>query len=775
MRPSGCRALSYALDVLVFFAGCVVAVVAGSTVTASGSSPPLVQVLAAIVLVVVMSRFPLVLSQGAGDAVIGFEASVLVFLAVSYSPAAAMATWVAAMVAAHGWSRKTLRTRMFNVGLTTVGGALLVGVIHSYVVQENTIGELVAVVAGCATYFVFDLLVTALSLSVETWTAPTAALRWRSVPLGLLCFVAVDTTGYLAAVLARSQAAWMLALLLVPVGTILIAVRAVSGAQLSQQRLGGLFEAATEAPDWSGEDRLEQALVSKAERILRHTHVELRPQPPAAGEIGCSVAVDGRPDRFLVARRVVSAEPFNDEDARALEALTAVGAAALTRQRLVREMTYQARHDPLTGLSNRVVLTDRLAETITRAPADSIALLYLDLDGFKGVNDRLGHDIGDQLLIEVARRIRPCLRSSDTAARLGGDEFAVLLQDLSSPTDAEQLAQRLHDALEAPFNATPVSAQPSRPVRVRASIGLARAGSGDTAEDIIRNADTAMYRAKALGRDRTETFHPAMRSDALRRLEIEDALRAAVEGHSIDVAYQPIVDLTTGAIVGFEALARWTHPHLGPVAPDVFIPAAEKLGLIGQLDAQVLASAHAGILQLQHTTGAPVALSFNVSPSHVTDPELLRQVAALSAAAPWVQLILEITERELVADNRKTSLALARLKEAGVQLAVDDFGAGYSSIGYLHRLPVDIVKIDRSLVRNLADKRSRLLIQGVVAMATAMGFSVVVEGIETQDDADLVAMLGCDRGQGYLFSRPVPLEQAMTLIERPALVVPRTA
>jgi EAL domain-containing protein (putative c-di-GMP-specific phosphodiesterase class I) len=346
----------------------------------------------------------------------------------------------------------------------------------------------------------------------------------------------------------------------------------------------------------------------------------------------------------------------------------------------------------------------------------------------------------------------------------------VLLQDLASPIDADHVAQRLHQALSAPFHA--IAAAPVlRPVRIRASIGLAHATAGDTAEDLIRNADTAMYRAKALGRDRTATFHPAMRADALRRLEIEDALRTAIERNAIHVAYQPIVDLSTGRIDGFEALARWSDTRLGNVPPQVFIPAAEQLGLIGQLDAQVLASAHAGLAEIQRATGERLTLSFNVAPSCVADPALLDQVSGLIMTEPEIPLVLEITERELVADDRSTGAALERLKGAGVQLAVDDFGAGYSSIGYLHRLPVDIVKIDKSLVRDLADHRSYLLIQGVIAMAKAMSLSVVVEGLETEKDAALVAGLGCDKGQGYLYSRPVTLDQAIGLIQRAAAAV----
>lgn len=747
-----------ALDALVFAGGAGVALVSVPLwlTTAPLTHRATVAGILAAAMASVMSRFPLVLSQRSGDAEIGFEASLLVFLSLISSSTQALALWSTSMLITCWFQRRRTRARLFNIGTTVGGGALLVSVVG----VGQRLGytgalELAMVVAGCSAYFMFDLLVTALSLALENHTPLASALRWRAVPLGLLCFVGVDTVGYLGALLYRTQAQWTLVLLLVPIATILVAANSVSKSRTAQERFSGLFAAATQAPEWANEDQIEQALVEQTERILQNADAEVRAYPAESGEIGTPLEVEGRALRHLVARRGARASAFGRDDERALEALVAVGSSSLNRRRLADEMTYLARHDVLTGLANRVVFADRLDHALELRPRiGELAVLYCDLDGFKSVNDRHGHESGDHLLIAVAERLHSCLRTADTAARLGGDEFAVLLEGLTEPRGAEALAERVLAALQPPFRVR------GHEVRIRASIGIAYGTDEKRGVDLLRNADSALYRAKSLGKGRIEVFHPELRLRDLERIELEEALRKAVGEGAIDVVYQPLVELSTGRIDGFEALARWTHSTLGPVSPDTFIPMAERLGLIAALGASVLEQAHADAVTLLERCGRPFSIAVNVSAAQVPDRSLLDRVTRLVASAPSVPLVLELTEGTLLADEYDTLRALLALQATGAALAVDDFGVGYSSIGYLHRLPVAIVKIDKSFVQGLWDERACTLVQGVIAMAKAMDLEVVAEGIEDWATAATVYQMGCRLGQGFLLARPMPFAQA---------------
>ena len=765
------------VDVLVIGSGAVTA--AWSIGTQVGAGTPHLLALVTIALIVVMSRSPLVLNSRAGDAVIGFEVCVLVFLVCLYPPTEALAVWSVGMIIANGTHRMPLRIRLFNTGLTITGGALLVGVVAALREPGHAVlVELAIVVLACAVYFGYDVLLTATLLALDAGQPLSAGVQWRTMPLGLACFVAVDTIGYLGVVLERQVSSWMLLLLLVPIGTILLAVRAVSRAHLSEHRLTALFGAAAQAHDWGDEASMEAHLVAKATAVLRHTQAQLRTEPPGPGELGCTIDASGAAPRYLVVCRSGVAEPFDQDDARALEALASLAAGSLDRHRLTHQMARQAGEDPLTGLANRRVFADQLDRALLRRPSVGVAVLFCDLDGFKAVNDRYGHDAGDELLRASADRLRSCLRAGDVLARLGGDEFAVLLPEVTRDADALQVAAAIHDAVANRFLLTGGEAQ------IGVSIGVAFSAATTSGADVLRNADTAMYRAKALGKGRTEQFEPLMRVDLLNRLELEEQLRLAVDARALTVAFQPIVDLSSGVIDGFEALARWTHPTLGSIPPDVFIPMAERLGVIAALDDHILVTAHAQMRRLMQRTGISLTLSVNIAPSQVGDPALLDCVRSLIASEPAMRLILELTEESLLADDPDTLEALRQLTDTGARLAVDDFGVGYSSIGYLHRLPVDRIKIDKSLVQDLAVRRSYLLVQGVVAMARAMDLQVVVEGIEDVHTAVLLRDLGCQRAQGYLFSPPVDLAAAEFLLRQgvtsawaasPALMAPARA
>jgi diguanylate cyclase (GGDEF)-like protein len=755
------------LDVAIFVAGLLVAVpfvvLWASRDADLETNVRLWLDVAALALVFVMARYPLTIPHESGDIVIGFETCVLVFLLLTGSPLEAFAVWSIATAIANGTQRKAWRSRIFNVGITILCGALLV-LVYSLLADTDgaslTARSLAAVMVACAVFFSIDLFVTAGTLAVEDGCRIRDMVNGSSVALGLACFVSVDTLGFLAAVLYNSSEPWTMLLLLVPVGTILVAVNSISETRLAQLRLTGLLEAASHAPDWSDDEQIERSLVVQAQRTLRHTTAQLRDEPPEPHEIGAAIEIEGRPVRHLVVQHQVSGRIFDERDRAALEALTAVGVSAYNRRRLSDEMTYLARHDALTGLNNRAVFTDRLGQALDRrGPRGLVAVLYADLDGFKEVNDLLGHRVGDQLLTLAAQRIMGCIREQDTAARLGGDEFGILLDDLTDESQAHAISARLLECLGDPFDT--VDGQ----VRVRVSIGVAfNDDPRDTAEILINSADTAMYAAKARGKGRVEKFHPDMRAAELDRLELEGALRDAVRDNLITMHYQPVVDLVTGAVDGFEALARWHDPQLGHVPPDVFIAAAERIGLIRQLGRQILAKAHAGGRELAAAAGRTVSLGVNLSALQVSDDTLAEEVRLLAERHSEVQLILELTEGVMLSNDPVTVAAIEGLKSAGVRLAIDDFGVGYSSVGYLHRLPVDILKIDKLFVSELHDPRSHALVEGVVSMARAMELTVVTEGVEDWSSARSLRDLHCDLAQGFLFSRPVPLDEAIALV-----------
>jgi diguanylate cyclase (GGDEF)-like protein/PAS domain S-box-containing protein len=425
------------------------------------------------------------------------------------------------------------------------------------------------------------------------------------------------------------------------------------------------------------------------------------------------------------------------------------------------ELAHQALHDPLTGLANRALLLDHLATALaqSRRRPEPLAVLFLDLDRFKVINDSLGHSAGDQLLVEVGRRLERSLRSGDTVARLGGDEFVMLLPDVSNADEAVTIAERILRTVRAPV------ALDGDEVFTTASIGIAVAGGGAdmTAESLLRDSDTAMYRAKARGRDRLEIFDEELRTQATTRLQLEMFLRRAVELGELQVHYQPEMDLTSNRVVGAEALVRWHHPVEGLLEAGAFIALAEETGLILELGPWVLGEAcrQAGEWARQFP-GRLSLLRVNLSARQITQPDLVEVVVGAldeSGLDPSA-LCLEITETALMADVATSVDVLSKLRDLGIVVAVDDFGTGYSSLSYLKRFPVDVLKIDRSFVEALgADDDATAITHAILSLGQALGLCVVAEGVETRRQLAVLRELGCERAQGFLFSPAVPPEQ----------------
>jgi diguanylate cyclase (GGDEF)-like protein/PAS domain S-box-containing protein len=432
--------------------------------------------------------------------------------------------------------------------------------------------------------------------------------------------------------------------------------------------------------------------------------------------------------------------------------------------------------DPLTGLPNRLLFIDRVGRLVkhTKRHKDHLfAVLFMDLDGFKMINDSMGHLIGDQLLIGVANRLEKCLRSTDTVARLGesftiarlgGDEFTVLLDHIKEPSDAKRAADRLMKAVVLPFILG------GREVFTSMSIGIALSNSTyEQAEDILRDADTAMYRAKSLGKARYEVFDADMRASVMARLQLETDLRHAIDGGEFRNFYQPIVNLVSGEIVGFEALLRWQHPRRGLLGPEEFIPVAEETGLIRELGWWNLREACRQITDWRAALAAHshLTISVNLSAKQFLQPNLVTDISNLLhelGLAPEA-LKLEITESTVMADPSAAVEMLQQIKSLGIRLAIDDFGTGYSSLSYLHRFPLDTLKIDRSFISGMGDGGEGMEIaQTILPMANNLRLDVVAEGVETIQQVTMLKKLHCKYGQGFYFSRPLSAEGTEALL-----------
>jgi diguanylate cyclase (GGDEF)-like protein len=460
---------------------------------------------------------------------------------------------------------------------------------------------------------------------------------------------------------------------------------------------------------------------------------------------------------------------YGSRDQQVLLSFAEHASLALNHARAVEEAVHEALHDSLTGLPNRSLFLDRLRHSVARAERTGtpVAVLFCDLDGFKTVNDSLGHRTGDRLLVSVAERLGDALRPTDTIARLGGDEFAVLLEELPGPGDAARAAQRLLDSLKPPFELR------EREFFISASIGIA-AGIKD-AETLLRDADLAMYRAKSRGKGRYAIFEPGMHTAIVKRLDLEVDLKGAIERDELMLAYQPIFSLRSGAVAGVEALVRWRHPTRGLVLPEHFVPLAEESGVIRELGRWVLRTAcHQGALWRAKYPGHPgLRIGINVSGAQLREPGLVQEVAEALAMAQLDAsgVTLEITETALMGSVERAIEQLDALKGLGVDLAIDDFGIGYSSLRYLRRLPLDHLKIEKSFVDGIGRSDDEpALLRAIIDLADIFGLTVVAEGIERAEQRQRLIELGCDLGQGHLLSEPLEPADADALLFRVGLL-----
>ncbi len=552
--------------------------------------------------------------------------------------------------------------------------------------------------------------------------------------------------------------------------------------QRSEERFRSLVRNASDGVVVLGDDGLIRYESPAVERILGRR--------PDDG-VGQPAIADVHPDdRATVERRLHDVASASGSEAamefrarhadgswRTLEAIAknllddpAVGGVVVNyrditeRKALEEQLRHQAFHDVLTGLANRSLFRDRLGHALARAARGALptAVLYLDLDDFKAINDRLGHAEGDRLLVAVGERLLTATRAGDTVARLGGDEFAIIVEE-TDPTEAAQAATRILQALAPPFDVG------GREIVARASIGIAiRTADGGDADELLRRADIAMYAAKARGGECHVTYEAELYDATVARMELKADLQGALERGELHVAYQPIVDIDSGAMSGSEALMRWDHPQRGPVPPTEFIPLAEENALILDLGRWILETACRQTREWQKQTGRPdLTVSVNLSGRQIADVGLVADVSRVLATTGLDPrcLTLEITETVLIQDVEATVGAFRALKALGIRLAIDDFGTGYSSLSYLRQFPIDILKIDRSFVASLdGTSESNALVRSIINLSSTLRLDTVAEGIETSQQRDVLHGLGAQRGQGHLFARAMGPAQLLDVL-----------
>jgi diguanylate cyclase (GGDEF)-like protein len=715
-----------------------------------------------------------------------FDIGVLIFLLCFAKPATAALTWCLCVIPTNLLQRKSWVSRVYNasIGVLFLPTALLVlhllgadgtvkdGIRHARELRAIRMDmvpvELLVVGAAVLAVFVLDVAVSAVSVAIQERTSVKDELLHTGAWLAVGTSVAVGGLGYLGGLVESRLEPWVALLLVIPMVVTMVATRAMRTTRDVARRSEALFEAATALHTQGRRADLARALQKHARMVAGTPAAMVRSVGPGEDEIGVPVvAGDGVVLYITAPRRRDSTQRASDE--KALEALASVGEAAFFRVSASEEMHGLARRDVVTGLPNRLQFSERLAQELERARTaerlDRLVVLYLDLDGFKGVNDRFGHEAGDELLRLVGSRLRDTLRGGSTVARLGGDEFAVLLPEC---LDVEGLCRRVLVALRVEVRMR------GHVLRVQGSIGLSRARPGDDVGTLLRNADTAMYRAKATGKNRWVEFRPELLEEEIARLQvIEDLQQAPAE--AFVVHYQPIVDLHSadpGRIVGLEALVRWRRDRGGAVeplvGPDEFIGLAERSGTVVAIGDSVLRQVARDAAAIQQHAGRRLDLMVNVSPVQLRHPDFTERVAAAvrQTVASGCRLHLEMTESVMIDDD--TVDRLRELAETGAQLTIDDFGTGFSSLGYLRHRPFSSFKIDRSFVRDIAtEPTARALVEGMVKMGQALGLTIVAEGVEHAEQADILREMGCQLAQGHYYCRPVALADIEDVLAGP--------
>ena len=710
---------------------------------------------AAFAVVLALSwSFPLLVLRREETEAFSLDEAFLVAAAMLLTPFGTILTFGVAAVVSHVVRRRPISRLAFNFGMVLCASGAAVGVI-------NLVGghrgvrplDLGAVVLGAAVFLaVNSILVSAVLAAADDqpfWRTLTDGAGFR-----LLQWTATVAVGLLGG-LAGSAYSWALLLTLVPMAAVQVVLSGSLRARRDHERVDGLLRAALDSHASMQPADVEEAIAASARELLDCRQARLSETPAGEGELGSRVPGQHYPERFLVVSERRGHEAFTAHDAKLLDALVAVGSSALHNAELVEQLKHEAFHDSLTGLPNQLLFeeTVSLALAERRQPERRLAVFVLDVDRFKRVNDSLGHPAGNELLCEVARRLTGAVRGGDTVARMSGDEFTVLVTGLRSTGEAALVAEKVMAVFQTPFMVA------GQELYVTASLGIAVSpDDGSRPSVLLKNADVAMYRAKERGRNCFEIYSVDMDAGVEARLALEGDLHQAIDSGQLRVAYQPQIDLLTGRLTGVEALARWDHPTLGPIAPDTFIPLAEESGLIVALDDWVMRTACAQVRAWRDAGLPSLRMAVNLSGrafwrSRIV--ERVTEVLTITGVDPD-QLELEVTESMAVDAVADTRPLFRELEALGVRLAIDDFGTGYSALGRLQGLPFHTLKIDRSFVSGVENPHDEApIVAAMIAMAHALKLEVVAEGVETEAQHAFLTRNGCDMAQGYLFGRPV--------------------
>jgi diguanylate cyclase (GGDEF)-like protein len=712
-----------------------------------------------------------------GD-VAGWQADPAIFVAafVLLPPAGVACVFVAGTALGHVVGLKPVRTLVLNTGQRALAASLAVCVAAPVATAGSPVSaRMLAAAAVASAMFaltndvVIDLYLTFGSGS-PFWSELASDIRFASTRVPVLAAV-----GFMAGA-AGQQAGWIALLAIPPVAATQFVLTEHMRAKGDRERISGLFEAASSAHASMRSGEVQASITSAAARLLNSESASIVTETPVDGTAGVRMHTSDGVEHWLVVENRITGAPLEEQDLALLDTLAAVGASALDNARLVEQIQHQALHDPLTGLANHLLFEDRVTQALNtaRRARERLAVFMLDIDAFKKVNDSLGHPSGNELLRLLSDRLSGAVREVDTVGRLGGDHFTILMPGVGTAEIAGVMAQKLLEAVRRPVMLG------GHELFMTASVGVAfYPEDGTRAEHLLRNADSAMHRAKDNGRNGYQIYASGMNELAHLRLARESELHNAVQRNELRVRYQPQIDLRTGRMVGVEALVRWEHPVLGLIPPVEFVPLAEETDLITEVDAWVLLEAcRQGKRWLDE--GLPtLRVAVNLSGRHfnATDRlyETIVRVLDQTGLDP-AMLELEVTEGIAVGESDAAIHVLKRLRALGVQLSIDDFGTGYSMLGRLQDFPIDRLKIDRSFVSKIDSSTSEApIVAAMIAMARSMKIEVVAEGVETLEQQTYLRNKGCDQAQGYLYSHPVEASEIAALACRSSVGLNVTA
>ena len=704
---------------------------------------------------VLVNIFPITFEWRGEAEDVSVEETFFVILVMRSPAAAAVVAMLFATVFGNLYRRRPPIKFIFNVGLFSLALSAALTVTRVVAGDIPTSSHWRSV-AGAAAGAVTSHLCTTLGVRLIVSVADRLPFSRLFSSMSTLEVMLITSSVSLGALVGLAAGAQVLALILVipPIVVIGIVLHQHARAVRDRQNLDRLLETAVKANQATGAHGVRQVVIDAASEMLHTQGVGIQVEEPATDELRSQIETDSGA-LWLVAQPHARRSAVTREDQAVLDGIAAIGSGALASAELLDRVRHQAFHDSLTGLPNRLLFEDRVDQALRSRDAKAVAVLFVDIDRFKRVNDSLGHRAGDDLLRGVAERLRLSLRAADSAARVGGDELVVLLPTIESEDEALEVARRISSELREPFLID------GKEVVITVSIGVAMApADGNDYESLLRSADLAMYEAKATGRDAVRRLPGGAASSG--GLALESELRHAIRYGGLWVAYQPQIELATMDIVGCEALVRWRHPVRGLMRPDEFLPLADDLGLLGDIDAFVLATACRQVAEWRRAGAADLRLAVNVSSSHLRSGTVLEMVTTVLAETglPAVALELEVTEKVAATEGDACLESLSRLRGLGARVAIDDFGTGYSSLSRLRTLPADVLKIDQSFIREIVDVSTPVpLVASTIAMAQGLGLEVVAEGVETYVQMQFLQERGCRLAQGYLLGRPVNAEE----------------